>query len=181
VNALRRLAILGAAGVLAGCVLPPRPRELADTFALRLSPASLGRELALQQRMTITVYGHSQQMDLALEVDAQAVRLAVIAFGQTLARLDWDGIELKESRARGWPPAVTGARVLGDVQLVHWPVAAIRSALPPGWSLQAQDDGRLLSAGDTPMVRVRYPAPGTAELENLAGHYRLRLESVELR
>lgn len=175
----RRLALLAAAGVLAGCARPRLPVP-AEPFALRLSPASLGRELALQQRMTLTVASRSQQMDLALEADAQSVRLVVLAFGQTLARLEWDGRELKESRAPGWPPLVTGARVLGDVQLVHWPADAIRAALPPGWSLQADAAQRVLAAGTTTMARVRYPAPGTAELDQLAGHYRLRLESVPL-
>jgi hypothetical protein len=131
--------------------------------------------------MTLTVFGHAQQMDLALEADAQAVRLAVLAFGQTMARLDWDGHELKESRAPGFPAAVSGTRVLSDVQLVHWPEPAIRAALPPGWSLQARADERVLLAGSAPLMRVRYPAPGIAELENIPGHYRLRLESVELR
>lgn len=175
----RRLLLLAGTGVLAGCARPRVP-TLPEPYALRLSPASLGRELALQQRMTLTVFGHTQQMDLALEADAQAVRLAVLAFGQTLARLDWDGRELKEQRAPGWPPMVTGARVLSDVQLVHWPADAIRAALPPGFSLQADEAGRVLASGSTPLVRVRYPAPGTADLDNLAGRYRLRLESVAL-
>ena len=176
----RRACVVAAASLLAGCMLPPRPGRLPEPWALRLSPASLGRELALQQRMTLTVFGHAQQMDLALEVDAQAVRLAVLAFGQTVARLDWDGRELKESRAPGFPAMVSGARVLGDVQLVHWPAPAIRAGLPPGFSLQAQDSERVLLAGSTVLARVRYPAPGVAELENFPGHYRLRLESVEL-
>jgi len=176
----RRALILAGAGLLAGCVAPRGPRLPPEPYALRLSPASLGRELALQQRMTLSVYGFSQQMDLALEADAQAVRLAILAFGQTLARLEWDGRELMESRAPGWPTAVTGARVLADVQLVHWPADAIRAALPPGWTLEASEDSRLLRVGSTPVARVRYPAPGQAELDNVAGHYRLRLESVTL-
>ena len=183
-NARRRSLVIAASGLLAGCALPPRPSQLLahvpEPFALRLSPASLGRELALQQRMTLSVFGHVQQMELALEADAQAVRLAVLAFGQTLARLEWDGRELKESRAPGFPAAVSGARVLGDVQLVHWPVDAIRAGLPPGLNLQAEGDTRVLLAGSAPLARVRYPGPGVAELENVAGHYQLRLESVEL-
>ena len=174
----RRLLLLAGAATLAGCALPRRPPLPPEPYALRLAPASLGRELALQQRMTVTVYGHSQQMDLALEVDAESVRLAVVAFGQTLARLDWDGRELKESRARGWPPAVSGSRVLSDVQLVHWPAEVIRAALPIGFSLQADEAQRVLRVGGTTLARVRYPAPGAAELENVAGHYRLRLEST---
>ena len=170
-----RRVFLGACGialVFAGCASRPNPAEL----ELRLSPASLGRELALQQRMTVTAAGQSQQLDLALEADASTVRLAVLAFGQTLARMEWDGRTLNESRAPGWPAAVTGGRVLSDLQLVHWPVEAIRPALPAGWELQAAPGSRTLRAGGATMVQVRYPSPGAAEIEHVAARYRVRLE-----
>ena len=175
--ARRSCLVLGLAA-LAGCAPRPRLPTLPEPYALRLAPASLGRELALQQRMTLTVYGFAQQMDVALEVDAQAVRLVVMAFGQVLARLDWDGRALRESRAPGWPPAVTAARVLSDLQLVHWPADAIRAGLPTAFSLEAHEQGRVLRVGGTTLARVRYPAAGVAELDNLAGHYRLRLETA---
>jgi hypothetical protein len=159
--------------LLAACATAPAREEL----ALRLSPASLGHELALQQHMTVSAYGQSQQLDVAIEVDAEAVRMAVMDFGQTVARLEWDGHDLSESRARGWPEAVTGSRVLSDLQLVHWPLEAIRPALPEGWSVQEDAQGRTVRRGDVTVIRVRYPAPGSAELENLATGYRLRLDA----
>lgn len=168
------IAVL-AASLLAACAgtrtAPP------PDFALRLSPASLGHELAVQQRMTVTAHGHSQQLDVALEVDARALHLAVLDFGQTVARLDWDGRELKESKARGWPAAVTGARVLSEVQWVQWPADAIRAALPAGWTLDAQDDARTVCYQGAPVLRIRYPQAGVAELDNLAAHYQVRLQS----
>jgi hypothetical protein len=173
--AARRLLLAGLPLLLAACVHPPRPR--AADLPLRLSPASLGRELALQQRMTLAAHGRALQCDVALEVDADAVRLVVLAFGQTLARLDWDGRELKETRARGWPPVVTGAMVLRDLQLVHWPAAAIHAALPWGWSLHEDAPTRELRLEGRPVIRVRYPSPASAELDNLAAGYTLRLES----
>jgi hypothetical protein len=171
----RRLLVIGLPLLLAACAHPPRP--WAGDLPLCLSPASLGRELALQQRMTVTAQGRALQFDVALEVDADAVRLVVLAFGQTLARLDWDGRELKETRARGWPPVVTGAMVLRDLQLVHWPAAAIREALPWGWSLHDDAQARELRLEGRPVIRVRHPSPGSAELDNLAAGYTLRLES----
>ncbi|MCG2594669.1 DUF3261 domain-containing protein [Ramlibacter sp. XY19] len=159
--------------LLSACATPVPQQEL----VLRLSPASLGRELALQQRMTVSAHGRSQQMDVALEVDAAAVRMAVMDFGQTVARLDWDGRELTETRAPGWPPTVTGARVLSDLQLVHWPLPAIRGALPAGYSIDGDAAARTVRFHDATLVRVRYPAPGTAELDNLAGGYQLRLDA----
>lgn len=162
--------------LLAACASTPPAGQ--EQLTLRLSPASLGHELALQQRMTVSAYGQSQQMDVAIEVDAQAVRMAVLTFGQTVARLDWDGRELSESRVKGWPEAVTGARVLSDLQLVHWPLEAIRPALPAGWRVENEGGERVLRHGDAPVIRVRYPAPGSAELDNLAGGYHLKLEAA---
>ena len=160
--------------LLSACATPPSPPQ---ELSLRLSPASLGRELALQQRMTVSAHGRSQQMDVAIEVDAEAVRMAVMDFGQTVARLEWDGRTLNESRAKGWPDSVTGARVLSDLQLVHWPLPAIRTALPAGYSIEGDAAARTVRFHDTAMVRVRYPAPGTAELDNLAAGYQLRLDA----
>lgn len=171
---MMRRALWLAPVLLAACTQLPRAPQV--DLPLRLSPASLGRELALQQRMTVTAQGQSQQFDVMLEADREAVRLAVLAFGQTLARLDWDGRELKETRVRGWPPAVTGAMVLRDLQLVHWPLEAIQTALPLGWTAQGDAAGRELRRGGRTLVRVRYPAPGTAELEDYRAGYRVRLE-----
>lgn len=173
---MRRALLLALPALLvAGCVHVPRP-PLAE-LPLRLSPASLGRELALQQRMTVNAFGRTQQLDVAIEADPEAVRLAVLAFGQTVARLDWDGRELRETLMRGWPPAVTGAVVLRDLQLVHWPLAAIQSALPLGWTVQGDAAGRELRLDGRPMIRVRYPAPGSAEIDNLPARYHVRLET----
>lgn len=173
-NTIGRRALLLLPLLLAGCF--HRPRAPFAELPLRLSPASLGRDLALQQRMTVTAHGKVQQFDVVLEADAQAVRLAVLAFGQTLARLDWDGRELKETRVRGWPPTITGALVLRDLQLVHWPLDAIQPALPLGWTAQGGAEERQVRFSGRTMIRVRYPAPGIAELDNLAAGYRLRLE-----
>lgn len=175
---MRRLATGVAAAValaLSACAIAPAPSREAP-FALRLSPASLGGDLALQQRITVTAMGRSQQMDVAVEADAQTVRFAVLDLGQTVARLEWDGHDLKETRPAGWPAVVTGQRVLGDLQMVYWPADAIRAALPEGWTLQADAQGRTVRSVRDIVVRVRYPAPGSAELENIPGGYTLRLD-----
>lgn len=170
---MRRLLASLSLALLAACTTSAPQQDL----VLRLSPASLGRELALQQRMTVSAHGRSQQMDVAIEVDAGAVRMAVMDFGQTVARLEWDGRTMNESRAKGWPDTVTGERVLSDLQLVHWPLPAIRGALPAGYSIEGDAAARTVRFHDAALVRVRYPAPGSAELDNLAAGYQLRLDA----
>jgi hypothetical protein len=172
---LTTAVLVAAALSLSGCAsTPAQPRE--EPFSLRLSPASLGGDLALQQRVTVTAMGRSQQMDVAVEADAESVRFAVLDLGQTVARLEWDGHAMKETRPAGWPAVVTGQRVLGDLQMVYWPADAIRSALPEGWSLQADEQGRTVRSLKDIVMRVRYPSPGTAELENIPGGYSLRMD-----
>lgn len=174
-NILRALGI-GLLAFAIGACAARGPAPMAAPL-LRLGPAALGRTLALQQHLTVDARGRSQQLQVALEADAEAVRLAVLDLGQVVARLEWDGQQLRESRATGWPEAVRGERVLSDLQLVYWPPQAIRQALPAGWTLSEQDGLRALHFGERAVMRVRYPAANTAELENLVEGYRIRIES----
>jgi hypothetical protein len=159
---------------LAACATGSAP---AAVPLLRLSPAALGQTLALHQRLTVDAQGRRQQLEVALEADTKGVRLAVLDLGQIVARLEWDGRELQESRAAGWPEAVRGERILSDLQLVYWPAEAIRPALPAGWTLATQGGVRSLQFGDLAVMQVRYPAAGVAELENLLQGYRIRIDS----
>jgi hypothetical protein len=147
---------------------------------LRLTPASLGATLALQQQLTATVRGQTHRLDLLLEADPQSVRLAVLSLSQTAARLEWDGTTLSESRASWWPPAVTGERILDDLQLILWPAEAVRSALPEGWSLAAATGLRTVSYQGQVVVRIEYDSAFSAELIHLRDNYRLRVESRPL-
>ena len=107
------------AAALAGCAATPRtslPKVADDcrpdqaTPVLRLSPASLGKELAVQQQLSVTTRGQTQRVDVLLEVDATTVRLALVTMGQTAARLEWDGQQLSETRSSWLPAVVSGER-----------------------------------------------------------------------
>ena len=166
-------ALLGAQ---LGCGTPPAQ----TSPRLRLSPASLGTSLALQQQLTTTVRGQTQQLDVLLEADSQSVRVAVINLGQTAARLEWDGTTMTESHAAWWPAAVSGERVLGDLQLMLWPASAVSAALPAGWSLETSRALRVLSQHGQPVIRVQYDSATAAELVNLREGYAIRVESRPL-
>ena len=144
---------------------------------LRLSPASLGKSIALQQVLTVESHGVAQQVDMALEADDEAVRLAVLQMGQVVARLEWDGTTLREQRAVGWPAEVNGERVLGDLQWVHWPIERLREALPAGWTLDAAEGSRTLKFNNRAVIEVRQLGPDVIQLENFPGRYTLRIES----
>ena len=102
------------------------------TPALRLPPSALPQPLSLQQRLTFVHGDRRETVDAIVESDGGGTRLAIHAQGQVALRLDWDGKELKQQRAPWLPAALDGERVLTDLQLVYWPVAAISAALPSG-------------------------------------------------
>jgi hypothetical protein len=172
---LLRLAGVGALLLaLIGCATaPPAPASP----RLRLSPASLGTTLALQQQLTVTVADQTHSLEVLLEADPQAVRVAVLSLGQTAARLEWDGAKLTQSRAAWWPDTVSAERILDDMQLMLWPAAAVSAGLPPGWSLASSEGLRVLSRDGQAVVHVRYEGPNISELVHLRQGYRVRVQS----
>ena len=162
---------------LAGCATPG-PSDTSVPL-LRLAPAALGRTLALQQHITLHAAGRTQEMDVLLEADPAHVKLAVVAMSQLAARIDWDGQALTEWRAPWWPAAVSSARILNDMQLSLWPLAAVQAALPAGW--QARDDAgtRTLSEDGAPVAVVRHVGADVIELEQRRDHYRLTIVSQD--
>lgn len=181
---------------LAGCAGAPSraPADARATPQLRLAPSMLGRTLSLQQHLTLQAPGHDQQLDVLLEADATHVQLGVVALGQEAARLSWDGTTLEESKAPWWPQAVSGSRILSDLQLTLWPVSAIQAALPAGWRLAEAGDVRTLTQGDeiVTVITRACPPPSCAtsqarrdsttliELDQRRDHFKLRIESRDL-
>lgn len=175
-----RLKYLMAAMIclLAACAhrMPPAPAIALPP--LQLAPAALGKALAVQQRLHFQFGTQQRELDALLEVDADEVRLAVQALGQSGVRLQWDGSTLQQQRAPWLPASVRGERVLDDLQFVLWPLAAVRAAMPAGW--EVEDDGRerrLLHDGRAWLVMTRM-SPTQASLHNLAEGYRLDIQTV---
>ena len=173
----RLIAALSLAAVLAGCATAPSPsREMPQ---LQLAPSALGRSLNLQQHLTLQAPGREQQLDVLLEADARHVQMGVVAMGQVAARLDWDGATLTEERAPWWPQAVSGSRILSDLQLTLWPVAAIQAALPAGWQLAESGNVRTLTQDGEVVTVITRSSPQVVELDQRREHFKLRIESRE--
>lgn len=150
---------------------------------LRLPPASLGRTLNLQQQITVQYPSpqgeQTRDMLALLEADATHTRLAAVAGGQVLARLDWDGQELRVSKAPWAPPELLPERILSDLQLSLWPVAAIQAALPAGWRVEVAPGVRQLRAGDEVVAEIRYPDTRTTLFEQRRDGYRLTIRTLQ--
>lgn len=194
---MRRLSIAasmttGALAIaLAGCASAPTasPTPAAAEAArpavplLRLPPASLGRTLHLQQQITVRYPSPQgeQVRDIValLEADATHTRLAAVAGGQVLAKLDWDGSDLRVTRAPWAPAELVPERILSEMQLSLWPVEAIRAALPPGWRMETAPGVRRLLAGDEAVAEIRYPDAATTEFAQRRDGYRLTIRTLQ--
>lgn len=174
-----RTLLIAAILLLAACA-GTSPRSAGDSPELRLSPASLGRELVLQQQLTFTIGGEQRSMEALLEVDANGVALAVQAAGQSALVLRWDGAHLQEQRAAWLPPQVRGERVLNDLQLSYWPAQAIRAALPDGWTLEEDRDVRRLREHGLDVATVRFVSPDRIEIESHRDGVRLSIVSSQV-
>jgi len=176
---VQRLILPAAVALLAsGCAGTPAPAAR-DVPQLRLAPAQLGHPLALLQHIDVQAAGNARQIDVDLEADAGHVRLAVLALGQVAAKLDWDGTTLDETRAPWWPAQVSGARILSDLQLTYWPVAAVNAALPSGWVLTERDGRRELRQGEELVTTIALHG-AVVDLEQRRAPYRLTITSAPI-
>ncbi|KAF3998842.1 DUF3261 domain-containing protein [Glaciimonas immobilis] len=183
----RRLAMTLALLVMAGCSsLSPAPSASSvappESLSLKLSPASLGASISLQQHLTVERNGRTDQLDAAVEIDAQQLNMVGLALGQRVLTLHYDGVTLQSWRHPMLPSQVKAEDVLEDTQLTLWPLEAIRKALPAGWKIQQEGLRRTLFWDEVPVEVIIYsnPSPwgGKIELTNLRFHYRLTIESV---
>lgn len=170
-----------AALALAGCAsAPPPPARL----GLKLPPAALGQSISVQQHLKVERAGRIDDMDVALQVEPEAIDMVGLAFGQRVLTVHYDGKEVKEWRHVMLPRQVRAEDVLEDMQLTLWPVDAVAKALPPGWHIaeEGQGDGlrRTLYLNDEPIMRIAYSGTprwsGTVVLDNLRYKYRLTIQ-----
>lgn len=176
---LRLIASL-ALLALAACTPPATrpPAEAAPLFAL--APSALPGGLAEQQRLSFEHGDRRDTVDAQVEVDAEAVRLVIHGQGQVALRLDWDGETLDQQRMPGLPASLDGARVLSDLQFVFWPMAALRSGLPAGWTLREAGARRVLSDSRGMVAWVEREGANARVLHQVRLGYRLRIDSVPL-
>jgi hypothetical protein len=164
---------------IAGCALP---RAESERLGLQLPPAALGQELSLRQTLMVERDGRTDQLEVALEVEAAELRLVGMALGKRVLTLHYDGHALTSWRHPMLPQQLRGEDVLEDLQLTLWPVDALRRAMPAGWRIEETGAERILSRNNTPVCVIRYDAEprwtGKIELSNLRYGYRLTIHSL---
>ena len=184
---MRCVALSGRAGnlcwlVLLGYLITGCAAPAALRLGLKLSPASLGESISLQQRLTVQRDGRIDQLDAALEVDEQSVHLIILMLGQRMLSLVFDGQAVETWRHPAVPAQLRAEDVLEDLQLTLWPADAIRSALPAQWHIEERGLRRVLWFDTAPVIVIDYGGPlrwgSSVELTNLRYGYRITIESV---
>lgn len=163
--------------LLAGCATQPAPMA---RLGLKLPPAALGTSISVQQHLKVERSGRTDDLDVALQVEPDAVDVVGLAFGQRVLTLHYDGKELSSWRHVMLPSQVRAEDVLEDIQLTLWPAEAIAAALPAGWRVAEQGSIRTLYLADAPVMQIVYSGTprwsGTVVLENLRYHYKLTIQ-----
>lgn len=164
---------------LLGCARSPlQPARL----GLKLAPATLGASLSLQQHISIERPGRIDELDAALEIDAERLDLVGLALGQRILALRYDGRSLQSWRHPLVPEQLRGEDVLEDLQLTLWPIDAIERELPAGWSISETGRRRVLRLLNEPITVIDYSGEprwsGKIELTNLRYQYRLTIQSA---
>ena len=178
VNWGRALLAAIVAGLF-GCADAPSPPA---RLGLRLAPATLGTSLSLQQHLMVERQGRVDELDAALEVNAERLDMVGLALGQRILALHYDGRSLQSWRHPLVPEQLRGEDVLEDLQLTLWPIEVIEKALPAGWSIAESGRRRTLRLLDQPVMVIDYSGEprwsGKIELTNLRYQYRLTIQSV---
>ena len=177
-HARMKAAALALTLALAGCATtaPPPVARL----GLMLPPAALGASISVQQHLTVERGGRTDDLEVALQVEPDAIDMVGLAFSQRVLTLHYDGARLTSWRHAMLPSQVRAEDVLEDMQLTLWPAAAIAAQLPPGWRIAEQGLTRTLYLDEQPVMRIAYSgAPrwsGTVLLDNLRYHYKLTIQ-----
>lgn len=169
--------------LLSACsTTPVAPATAAARLGLKLAPAALGESISLQQHLKIERNGSIDELDAALEVDGAHLELVGLAFGQRVLSIHFDGTQLKSWRHAMLPAQVRAEDVLEDMQLTLWPLAAIRQALPPGWSVHDSGLRRTLYLNGQVVSVIDYSAlprwSARVTLENQRYAYRLTIQAA---
>ena len=174
------VALLTAVALLAGCATTPPPQA---RLGLKLAPAALGASISVQQHLKVERAGRTDDLDVALQVEPEAIDVVGLAFGQRVLTMHYDGKELTSWRHVMLPSQVRPEDVLEDMQLTLWPAEAVAAALPDGWRIAEQGTTRSLYLADEPIMRISYSGTprwsGTVVLENLRYHYKLTIQFAQ--
>jgi len=179
--------------LLAGCAGGPHVRstpsdERANPNARPiLSPKSLGATLTANQVLRIAFGEHEATLNCVVAVNPQQITIVgVTALGIRAFTVKFDGERVTAEAQAAVPQAITPERLVNDLQLVYWPLPALKDALAHSeWQVSEPAPAtRRLRRGDRVIAEAHYASAdawnGRTWLVNLEFGYTLNIESQRI-
>jgi len=176
------LAVLAFVGCAATAVKSPN-----DAARPLLAPSSLGVDRTANQ-IVRGAFGE-REMTLTCVVTVKDGVMTVVglsAMGIRLFTLRYDGVQTTIENTLPIPPQLTPERLLGDLQLVYWPLSVLDKSLQvAGWQVSEPTPGtRRLRRDNRLIAEVHFAGvdawQGRSWLVNLEHGYTLSIESKGL-
>ena len=183
----KRSAVFVVAVALAGCGSHTTRPVTADGTRPLLAPATLGADRSVTQIVRGALGEREVTMSCVVTVkDGAMTIVGLSAMGVRLFTLKYDGQSTSVDSMMAMPPQLTPERLLADLQLVFWPLDALRQPLAAaGWQVSDAAPGTRRLRRDTLLVaEVHYattdPWSGRSWLVNLEHGYTLSIESKQM-
>lgn len=171
------LAALVVTSALVGCAA-------SSPTGLPLAPP-LGPDRHIVQKIRAAWPGGNAELICVLELSPHAIAMAgLTSDGLSLFDLRYDGENLALEKSPLLPDYLPPELIIGDLQLVYWPLTALQKSLPPEWHLQPAPKQRILFKDTRIHAEVDYLSteadwPRQVQLQNHAYHYQLRIDTLE--
>lgn len=182
----RLLTCLLCAALLQACALAPAPPASLPLLQ-SLSPAALGQSRRSRQIVHAAFGEREATLQCVLSVDAQRIGvIGLTATGQRLFGLDYDGSRSTVDASAMLPAQIPPERLLTDLQLVYWPLAAWQAATAgSAWRVSETVPGtRRLHYHERLVAEVHYaggdPWNGRVWLSNFQFGYALTVDAQPL-
>jgi hypothetical protein len=149
-----------------------------------VAPATLGVERTVSQVVRGAFGSRDMTMNCVVTVkDGTMTVVGLSAMGLRLFTIRYDGKTTSVENTLPVPPQLTPERLLADLQLVYWPLAALQQPLASAaWQLSEPTPGtRRLRRDERVIAEVHYanedPWQGRSWLVNLEHGYTLSIDS----
>lgn len=148
----RPLFLIALLVSLCGCQLWAPPGESSRLLA---PPFGEHREIQRDLEIRFGEHIHNAQARLSLTPDSTHIVITNDR-DELMVEMRYQQGRLQTRRTPHLPPAVSGDDLIADLQLALWPLARLRAGLTPGWTLAADDEGRILRFNGATEARVDY-------------------------
>lgn len=148
----RTLFLIPLLITLWGCQLWAPPGEGSRRLA---PPFGEYRQLDRELEIRIDERIHIAHARLALTPDSTHITITDPR-GRLMVEMQFGQGRLSVKRTPYLPPEISADALIADLQLALWPLERLRAGLAPGWTLAADQEGRILRFNGITESRVDY-------------------------